>query len=299
MTKCENKHPDISVSPTQSNKDSQKAGKKNTSNTMGKHNNTPNSPPQSYEEYQETIAPDEKNGIAKFLIAEKIVPRYKSVFLDAGSTVHSVAKALFLQEKEERQNLTILTNNMKIFATYNGGLEAGGPPVAHSLSLLLTGGLYDKYHEALFGDEAKRSLDSFLPYTVVMGTSGLRIDEGPFYHGHTPEGVIKRAIYEKPTHYRVIVCDHNKLNVTDSFCAGKMDQILHNVTGRAYIVTSYIKQPETDNHEEMEKYKRYTEFVAQFKKLQKELEESKGNVKFCLAIVDSDGTPKEMHPLEH
>ncbi|NIR09092.1 MAG: hypothetical protein GTN82_27040, partial [Candidatus Aminicenantes bacterium] len=54
-----------------------------------------------------------------------------------------------------------------------------------------------------FGSQAKAGLKDFYPHAVIIGTSGFTFQHGLFYHGHTPEGAIKEAIFEKPTVRRI------------------------------------------------------------------------------------------------
>ncbi|MBN1458356.1 MAG: DeoR/GlpR transcriptional regulator [Armatimonadetes bacterium] len=198
-----------------------------------------------YTEFQEQQAKTEKDGIAIFVanMIEKGCP----VFLDAGSTVSYIAREIFRREAPKvKQSLTIMTNNMRIFNSFNQGTRQGGPRDGHSLSLLLTGGHYDNNHDALFGNQAKDALDKFYPRYVVMGCSGLTVKEGLFVFGHTDEQVIKQAIFTKPTYHRIIACDCGKIGRTDSFLCQPFKELVQH-TRMCTVVTSFRPDNKSDD----------------------------------------------------
>jgi len=185
---------------------------------------------------------NEKKMLAQY-VAGKLIKPETTVFLDAGSTIRSVAQAIFeienaengkveieSQRRHEQMKLCIMTNNMMIFQDFNDYLTRGGLPADHSLSLVLTGGEYDMQHDALFGCIAVASLEAIKCHTSVIGTSGITLEKegGPHSHALTAEKVIKEAIFKKKVDHRIIVCDHTKLGREDSLPCGKMEDIRHN-----------------------------------------------------------------------
>lgn len=199
-----------------------------------------------YTDEQAKKQKEAKGAIAKFLLDEGLIPFGVPVFLDAGSTVHTVAEAVFSREDDgPPRGLTILTNNMRIFRDFSN-MERHS-----SLTLLLTGGDYDTGHQALFGDLSAQSLKQFYPHVIVMGSSGLTFADGTFYHGHTPEGVIKRAIAEKETVTRIIVTDFSKLGKRDSFLAGSWDA-LSETAERVIVVTTVVPSRVYDGERELD-----------------------------------------------
>lgn len=170
-----------------------------------------------YTAHERTRNTGAKMGIAKYVVEHIIKPGRISIFLDAGSSVQYVAEELFRTEARTALSATMLTNNLGIFNVFNGWQDElrGG----HTLVLLLTGGTFDANHDALWGHVAEASLQRFFPHLTIVGTSGFKFDEGLFYHGDSPEWLVKRAVCTMPTRHRVIVCDHTKMGERDAFQA--------------------------------------------------------------------------------
>jgi DeoR/GlpR family transcriptional regulator of sugar metabolism len=210
----------------------------------------------TYTEYQWGTREAAKRVIAKFVVGPArgrgLIPPRSAVLLDAGSTVGWVAREIFLRERDECLGLTLMTNNMSIFNDFNQEDGPGNfaPPRDNSLALLLTGGRYDKQHDALFGAQARRGIDPFNPHVVVIATSGFTLSEGGglYYHGHTEEEVVKTALWEKETDHRIIVCDHAKVGRKDSFLGGKIDHLMRGAD-RCTIVTT-APEYEDEVHDE-------------------------------------------------
>jgi DeoR/GlpR family transcriptional regulator of sugar metabolism len=188
---------------------------------------------QPYAKAQVLRRPIEKALLAKH-VAVKLIKPETTVFLDAGSTIRAIAQAIFKRESYygEQMKICILTNNMMIFEDFNR------LPPDHSLSLVLTGGEYDRQHEALFGCVAETTLSETIKcHMSFIGTSGLILAEkkegiysqGGFHsHGLTAEKVTKQAIFQKKVEHCVIVSDHTKLGREDTLRCGQIKDSLNN-----------------------------------------------------------------------
>jgi len=239
---------------------------------------------EGYTEEQRQKRVEQKEGIAKYVV-DNLIESGTALFLDAGSTVQYIARRIFSPSTEitQKRSLTILTNNMAIFNDLNPPKEHDGgivPLLTHSL--ILTGGLYDRDHEALFGSQAKSGLETFYPHAVIIGTSGFTFQDGVFYHGHTPEEVIKTAIIKKPTVRRIIVCDYTKIGKWDSFLCAHIKDLTENVD-ECWVVTSTIPE----NAEKKSQYEK--RFTDQKDLLQAQKKDSPKFNKVTFVRVDPDG----------
>ena len=179
---------------------------------------------------------------AKRIIAEHVVREYvhdfDAVLLDAGSTVEIVAEEMFKQ----RKFLSVLTNNMGAYAAYihagkiADGEKGGKNPPNQGNELLISGGRYVDVYESLLGSGAISSIESFTPNVVILGTSGLRCEEGIFCHG-SEESAVKSLLWTKPTDTRLIVTDWTKIGKRDASAFGRVSDFRLNAK-RAVIVTN-------------------------------------------------------------
>lgn len=119
-------------------------------------------------------------------VASNYVKDFDAVLLDAGSTAEMISEEMFAR----RQFLSVLTNNMGAYAAYTRARELKlvdvgqeeGPPNRGN-ELLITGGRYVDIYESLLGEGAIASIKEFIPNIIIIGTSGLRTDEGIFVMG--------------------------------------------------------------------------------------------------------------------
>jgi DeoR/GlpR family transcriptional regulator of sugar metabolism len=195
-------------------------------------------------------------------IAEKHVKDFDAVLLDAGSTAEMIAEELFAR----RQFLSLLTNNMGAYAAYTRAREITvedslNVPPNHGNELLVTGGRYVDIYESLLGEGALSSIRDFHPNVIVIGTSGLRCEEGVFCHG-SEEAAVKKLLWTKPTDIRLIATDWTKVGKRDAHSFGPVEQLSLNAK-HAIIVTceppqeAYEKEPD-----------RVKEFENQLKKME-------------------------------
>lgn len=261
------------------------ARSENAENDEQKEVSQRESMPHTYTGRQRLERMGAKEGIARYVVSE-LIESGTAIFLDAGSTVQAVAREIF--SSRQKRSLTIMTNNMGIFGDFNTQLGEGGPDPQLALTLILTGGLYDRDHDALLGTQAASALEDFYPHVVVIGTSGLKFgeDSGVFYHGHTPEEVVKKAILKKPAIRRIIVCDYSKVGRWDSFQCGKVEELSYNVE-ECFIVTGTVPDKPPDGRS-----KRYYEDLfmnerAQMNRVMKSNKEFAKTVRFIR--VDTEG----------
>jgi DeoR/GlpR family transcriptional regulator of sugar metabolism len=202
-------------------------------------------------------------------IAENYVENFDAVLLDAGSTAEMIAEELFAR----RQFLSLLTNNMGAYAAYTRAREivaevetategeTGELPPNQGNELLITGGRYVDVYEALLGEGALSSIREFHPNIIILGTSGLRCEEGIFCHG-AEESAVKRLLWTKPTDIRLIATDWTKVGKRDAHSFGPVEQLCVNAK-QAVIVT--CEPPKQAYDEEPD---RVREFQNQLKKIE-------------------------------
>jgi DeoR/GlpR family transcriptional regulator of sugar metabolism len=203
-----------------------------------------------------------KRQIAAY-IAEHYVTDFDAVLLDAGSTAEMIAEELFAR----RKFLSMLTNNMGAYAAYTRARELATEDTSHSdlpnhgNELLITGGRYVDVYESLLGEGALNSIQKFHPNVIIIGTSGLKCDEGVYCHG-SEEAAVKKLLFEIPTDIRLIATDWTKVGKRDAYSFGPV-QALTLLAQKAIVVTSeppeeaYAQQPE-----------RVKEFETELKKMQ-------------------------------
>jgi DeoR/GlpR family transcriptional regulator of sugar metabolism len=189
-------------------------------------------------------------------VASEYVKNFDAVLLDAGSTAELIAEQLFAR----RRFLSVLTNNMGAYAAYTRAREVVEAEPAQDEEqpnlgneLLITGGRYVDIYESLLGEGALRSMNEFTPNIVIIGTSGLRCEEGIFCHG-SEESAVKRLLWTKNTDTRLIATDWTKIGKRDAHSFGPVEQLSVN-TKQAVVVT--CEPPK-------QAYKEYAERVQEF-----------------------------------
>lgn len=177
-----------------------------------------------------------KQKIAKHIV-KKYIKDFDAVLLDAGSTCELIAEEMF----EKRKFLSVLTNNMGAYAAYT---RAGktvsraqeSEPSNQGNELRITSGRYVDVYEALMGEGAIASIAEFTPNVIILGTSGLRCDEGIFCHG-TEDAAVKKLLWDKHVDTRLIAADWTKIGRRDANAFGILSRFnLH--AGRAVIITN-------------------------------------------------------------
>ena len=172
--------------------------------------------PKSYFDIQQKRQQGPKNAVAKFIV-EKYFNEGDSILLDAGTSLWPVAQNIVARSHKtpEQTHFTIMTHNYEAFE-----ILVGAPPAAN-LNIILAGGRYDQDLNALFGSQTSSNYEKFFPRAVVIGVSGVKADVGLFCHGNTEELQVKELIFKKSCTRRIIVADHTKPGIQDSFLFGK------------------------------------------------------------------------------
>jgi DeoR/GlpR family transcriptional regulator of sugar metabolism len=212
---------------------------------------------------------DVKRRIAEH-VATKYIKDFDAVLLDAGSTAEMIAEELFAR----RKFLSVLTNNMGAYAAYTrarlmgyGEIESESnqsstrEPSNQGNELLITGGRYVDIYESLLGEGAIASIKAFTPNVIIIGTSGLRCEEGIFCHG-AEESAVKKLLWEKPTDIRLVATDWTKIGKRDAHTFAPVEQLRLNAN-KAVVVTC---QPPREFYEKDPD--RVKEFENQIRKIQ-------------------------------
>ena len=169
----------------------------------------------------------------KEIIAEramKYIENFQSVLLDAGSTVELVAERMF----REKEFLTVLTNNMGVYVQFFQGGRKN--LTAQNNKLIISGGEYFEVFESLLGQGARDSIEKFRPNVTIIGTSGIKSDEGIFCHG-AEESAIKLLMCQRPTDTLLIVTDWTKIGKADAYAFRKIPELFE-CAGKVIIVTN-------------------------------------------------------------
>ncbi|MDR2981924.1 MAG: DeoR/GlpR family DNA-binding transcription regulator [Puniceicoccales bacterium] len=97
-------------------------------------------------------------------VAAHLAPIRGTVFLDAGTTVLALARAL---ARRRHQQLTVVTNGLAIASVLGG---------AHGITLHLLGGVFLNRLSMLFGDHAVGALDKWNFDAVFLGGEAMNAD---------------------------------------------------------------------------------------------------------------------------
>ncbi len=207
--------------------------------------------------------PNAKREIAVH-VATQYVKDFDAVLLDAGSTAEIIAEEMFAR----RKFLSVLTNNMGAYAAYTRakitpeGSTQSVTPANSGNELLITGGRYVDIYESLLGEGALVSIQKFTPNVIIIGTSGLRCDEGVFCHG-SEESAMKELLWRKPTDIRLVAADWTKIGKRDAHTFAPVEQLGINAR-LAVVVTSEPPREAYDKDP-----KRVEEFENQIRKMKK------------------------------
>jgi DeoR/GlpR family transcriptional regulator of sugar metabolism len=136
-----------------------------------------------------------------------------SVFLDSGTTVAAVARALAAQAPASARNIAVLTNAVDVASTL-----ADVPDIEH----LLIGGELRRASGSLVGAVALRSLQGYVVDIAFVSASG--ISEAGVTVASAAEAEIKSAIVHSARRV-VVAADHTKIGVTDFARITSLDEI--------------------------------------------------------------------------
>ncbi len=195
-------------------------------------------------------------------VATEYIKDFDAVLLDAGSTAEMIAEEMFAQHKF----LSVLTNNMGAYAAYTRARQINTGESSSSANqgneLLITGGRYVDIYESLLGEGAITSIRAFTPNVIIIGTSGLRCEEGIFCHG-AEESAVKKLLWEKPTDIRLVATDWTKIGKRDAQTFAPIEQLGVNAK-MAVVVTCEPPREVYDSDPD-----RVQEFENQIRKMEK------------------------------
>lgn len=203
-----------------------------------------------------------KKAVADIVVKNKLVKDGDAIVLDAGSSATYVAEAIF---SAELKNLSILTHNMDVFQKYFLKTFEG---TKHQL--LLTGGLFDKSYNALYGTLTEKAYEIFHPNVVILAVSGLTASTNPasysgVYCHAVVETRIKELLFSWPAERRIIIADYSKIGKVDSHMFGDFSKMKSQLgpLGRGYVVTT--KPPKNASGEEIKVFKDTMTTLKQWK----------------------------------
>ena len=145
--------------------------------------------------------------------------------------------------------------------------------------LLITGGRYVDIYESLLGEGAINSIADFTPNVIIIGTSGLRCEEGIFCHG-AEESAVKTLLLTKPTDIRLVATDWSKIGKRDAHPFGRVEQLSVNAK-LAVVVTCEPPPSAFDSDPE-----RVQEFENQIRKM-----EQHNILVVKVKVMDSESIP--------
>lgn len=138
--------------------------------------------------------------------AAKLVQDRDTIFMNTSSTALLVLKYI------TAHNVTVITNNAKaIHAERN-----------ESTLIVLTGGELREPKESMVGHFAMQNLNRVTAAKVFLGCNGLSLEQG------IATSVLQEAsineLMLKRSNERIILADHSKIGVTESFTSGQMHE---------------------------------------------------------------------------
>lgn len=143
--------------------------------------------------------------------AVKLIPVTGTVFLDAGTTICAVARAM-LHRRKRFNRLIVVTNSLAV-ATILGGCR--------SIELHVLGGTFLHRQAVLLGDSAVRSLGNWRFDAAFLG--GQSMDTAGITNSHAEIAAFQRAVLMK-TRSRYFCLDASKLGPSTPFRVTGWDQ---------------------------------------------------------------------------
>ena len=154
---------------------------------------------------------DRANAAAKEEIARRaaaLIRDDSTIILDASSTARRIIKYI-----ENRKNLRIFTNNLRIFN------EA-----AHlKCSIYCTGGAFNPKNHAFVGPMAEKFIRSVSADMLFFSSQGIS-EDGEISDVSEEETSIRKAMLDR-ARYKVFLCDSSKLGVVKPFTVCNKDNV--------------------------------------------------------------------------
>lgn len=161
----------------------------------------------------------EENKEEKLRIAEAtaaMIGDGESVFLDVGSTVHSVAQALL-----GHKNLFVATNSI-----HAASVMAESP----TARVLMLGGFVLAGEHSTIGVSALQSIEELFLDTLVLGVGGIRLDRGLVYY-FLEEVQVRRSMMRSARRI-IVAADHTKFGIDRVMSMAPLSAVTTLVTNR-------------------------------------------------------------------
>jgi DeoR/GlpR family transcriptional regulator of sugar metabolism len=148
--------------------------------------------------------------------AARLVPDGSTVFLDAGTTVCAVARAIL--RRKNLSNLVVVTNSLPV-ATILGGDAR--------IELHVLGGTFLHRQAVLFGEDSIRSLNGWKFAAAFLGAEGL--DAAGLTNSHEQIAAFQRAVLQKSA-APYFCLDASKLGRTTPYRVSGWNARVHLIT---------------------------------------------------------------------
>ncbi len=214
---------------------------------------------------------DTKSVLANF-VASHYVHFGQVIQMASGTTLTAVMQKLIERQITTNKplELVIMTTNLEI-ANMARAAILKHPAIFATQQVLLTGGELHPSLLSLVGTLAARGVmtDTIMkPSIVVLGAAGVSFnsDYGSLIYHYGNELETQIAYATRPTPHRIILFDHEKLNVESGFQSTSLDKVLES-SEECSLITSYPDESDDAAKEkvdiEMEKFRK---LLARMKK---------------------------------
>jgi len=149
----------------------------------------------------------QKNIIASLVAAQ--IPNGSSLFIDIGTTMEAVAKALI-----HHKNLRIITNHIRVVSTLSEGTD---------FEIILAGGLVRNRDQAITGEATSEFLRKFKVGYAIFGIGSIENDGAMLDYDYRDVHVSKTAIGISKK--RFAAADHSKFNADAMVHLGHVSEI--------------------------------------------------------------------------
>jgi DeoR/GlpR family transcriptional regulator of sugar metabolism len=230
-----------------------------------------------------------KTVLARFVATHQVVFG-QVIQMASGTTLTAVMEMLTERQIQSQQplELIIMTTNLEI-ANIARDANLKNPAIFATQQVLLTGGELHPSLLSLVGPFAAKGVmtDSIKPNIVILGAAGVSFNGGfgalNYHYGNELETQIAYAT--RPTLHRIILFDHEKLNVESGFRSTSLDKVLE-TTEECSLITYF-----PDDADEKVKSKVALE-MEKFKELLQRLSEAGllNDKTLRFKLIDSQGS---------
>ena len=210
----------------------------------------------------------------------------------SGTTITAVMQKLIERQitTEMPLELVVMTTNLEI-ANMARAAILDHPAIFATQQVLLTGGELHPSLRSLVGRLAAKGVmtDTIMkPNLVVLGAAGISFNSncGSLIYHYGNELETQIAYATRPTPHRMILFDHEKLNVESGFQSTSLDKVLES-SEQCSLITSYPDETDKAAREKVDlEVKKFRKLLARMKRnkvlknkvLRLQLIDSKGSV---------------------